>query len=32
LGQVDYHLYNPWHPLERILYPKRINARPNTKL
>ena len=21
LGQVDYHLYNPWHPLERILYP-----------
>jgi thioredoxin reductase (NADPH) len=21
LGQVDYHLYNPWRPLERILYP-----------
>ncbi|MEU4602478.1 FAD-dependent oxidoreductase [Kribbella sp. NPDC023972] len=21
LGQVDYHLYKPWHPLERILYP-----------
>ena len=21
LGQVDYHLYNPWSPLERILYP-----------
>jgi thioredoxin reductase (NADPH) len=21
LGRVDYHLYNPWHPLERILYP-----------
>jgi thioredoxin reductase (NADPH) len=21
LGQIDYHLYNPWHPLERILYP-----------
>jgi thioredoxin reductase (NADPH) len=20
LGQIDYHLYNPWHPLERILY------------
>jgi thioredoxin reductase (NADPH) len=20
LGQVDYHLYNPWWPLERILY------------
>jgi thioredoxin reductase (NADPH) len=21
LGQIDYHLYNPWRPLERILYP-----------
>jgi len=21
LGQVDYHLYSPWIPLERILYP-----------
>ena len=21
LGQVDFHLYNPWEPLERILYP-----------
>lgn len=21
LGQVDYHLYNPWAPRERILYP-----------
>jgi thioredoxin reductase (NADPH) len=21
LGQVDYHLYRPWRPLERILYP-----------
>ena len=21
LGQVDYHLFNPWFPLERILYP-----------
>jgi hypothetical protein len=21
LGQVDYHLFNPWSPLERILYP-----------
>ena len=21
MGRVDYHLYNPWHPLERILYP-----------
>jgi thioredoxin reductase (NADPH) len=21
LGQIDYHLYSPWHPLERILYP-----------
>lgn len=21
LGQVDYHLYSPWRPLERILYP-----------
>ena len=21
MGQVDYHLYNPWYPLERILYP-----------
>ena len=21
LGQVDFHLYNPWKPLERILYP-----------
>ena len=21
LGHVDYHLYNPWRPLERILYP-----------
>ena len=21
LGQVDYHLYDPWFPLERILYP-----------
>jgi thioredoxin reductase (NADPH) len=21
LGQVDYHLYSPWLPLERILYP-----------
>ena len=21
LGQVDFHLYNPWAPLERILYP-----------
>ena len=21
LGQVDYHLYSPWAPLERILYP-----------
>jgi thioredoxin reductase (NADPH) len=21
LGQVDYHLYSPWVPLERILYP-----------
>ena len=21
LGQVDYHLYVPWAPLERILYP-----------
>jgi thioredoxin reductase (NADPH) len=21
LGQIDYHLYNPWSPLERILYP-----------
>ena len=21
LGQVDYHLYNPWRPLERVLYP-----------
>ncbi len=20
LGQIDYHLYNPWRPLERILY------------
>ena len=21
LGQVDYHLYDPWFPLERVLYP-----------
>ena len=21
LGKIDYHLYAPWHPLERILYP-----------
>jgi thioredoxin reductase (NADPH) len=21
LGQIDFHLYNPWRPLERILYP-----------
>jgi thioredoxin reductase (NADPH) len=21
LGQIDYHLYSPWRPLERILYP-----------
>jgi len=21
LGQVDYHLYNPWFPIERLLYP-----------
>ena len=21
LGQIDYHLYNPWQPLEQILYP-----------
>ena len=21
LGQIDYHLFNPWFPLERILYP-----------
>ena len=21
MGQVDFHLFNPWHPLERILYP-----------
>ncbi len=21
LGQVDFHLFNPWEPLERILYP-----------
>ena len=21
LGQVDYHLFNPWAPLERVLYP-----------
>jgi thioredoxin reductase (NADPH) len=21
LGQIDYHLYAPWYPLERILYP-----------
>jgi thioredoxin reductase (NADPH) len=21
VGEIDYHLYVPWHPLERILYP-----------
>ena len=21
LGQIDYHLYNPWQPVEQILYP-----------
>jgi thioredoxin reductase (NADPH) len=21
MGRIDYHLYVPWHPLERILYP-----------
>ena len=22
VGRIDYHLYVPWHPLERILYPR----------